>query len=63
MADVRAVTDAYPGSAPLEVRWSDGNGMRVRFRSNSATVNASPAALSDLRALLGSERVRLVRAS
>jgi len=63
MADVRAVADAYPGSAPLEVRWSDGNGMRVRFRSNSAAVNASPAALSDLRALLGSERVRLVRAS
>jgi DNA polymerase III subunit alpha len=63
MADVRAVADAYPGSAPLEVRWSDGNGMRVRFRSNSTAVSASPAALSDLRALLGSERVRLVRAS
>jgi DNA polymerase III subunit alpha len=63
MADVRAVADAYPGTAPLEVRWSDGNGMRVRFRSNTAAVSASPAALSDLRALLGSERVRLVRAS
>jgi len=62
MADVRAVAEAYPGSAPLEVRWSDGNGMRVRFRSSSAAVSASPAALNDLRALLGSDRVRLVRA-
>ena len=63
MVDVRAVAEAYPGSAPLEVRWSDGNGVRVRFRSSSAAVSASPAALNDLRALLGSERVRLVRAN
>jgi DNA polymerase III subunit alpha len=63
MADVRAVADANPGSAPLEVRWSDGNGMRVRFRSSSAAVSASPAALNDLRAILGFERVRLVRGS
>ncbi|HEY3744501.1 MAG TPA: OB-fold nucleic acid binding domain-containing protein, partial [Bryobacteraceae bacterium] len=63
MADVRAVAETYPGSAPLEVRWSDGNGMRVRFRSSSSALNASPAALNDLRALLGAERVRLVRAS
>ncbi len=63
MVDVRAVAEAYPGSAPLEVRWSNGNGMRVRFRSSSAAVSASPAALNDLRALLGSERVRLVRAN
>ena len=60
MADVRAVADAHPGSAPLEVRWSDGSGTRARFRS-SAALAASPAALSDLRALLGTERVRLVR--
>jgi DNA polymerase-3 subunit alpha len=62
MADVRAVAEAYPGSAPLEVRWSDGSGRHVRFRSNSASVNASPAALNDLRAILGPDRVRLVRA-
>jgi DNA polymerase III subunit alpha len=61
MADVRAVADAHPGSAPLEVRWSDDNGTRVRFRSSSAALAASPAALSDLRALLGTERVRLMR--
>jgi DNA polymerase-3 subunit alpha len=63
MADVRAVADAHPGSAPLEVRWSDGNGTRVRFRSKTTALNASPAALTELRALLGNERVRLVRAS
>ena len=27
MADVRAIVEAYPGSAPLEVQWSDGNGV------------------------------------
>ena len=63
MADVRAVADAHPGSAPLEVRWSDGSGTRARFRSSTAALAASPAALSDLRALLGTERVRLVRAN
>jgi DNA polymerase III subunit alpha len=63
MADVRAIADAHPGSAPLEVRWSDGNEARARFRSSSAAVSASPAALNDLRALLGTERVRLVRAN
>lgn len=62
MADVRAIADAHPGSAPLEVRWSDGPDARARFRSSSAAVSASPAALNDLRALLGSERVRLERA-
>jgi DNA polymerase III subunit alpha len=60
MTDVRAVVEAHPGSAPLETRWSDGNGTRVRFRSRSVAVSASNAALSELRALLG-DRVRLVR--
>jgi DNA polymerase III subunit alpha len=61
MTDVRAVVEAHPGSAPLETRWSDGNGTRVRFRSRSVGVSASNAALSELRALLGDNRVRLVR--
>jgi DNA polymerase-3 subunit alpha len=62
MDDVRAAVESHEGSAPLEVRWSDDSGRLVRFRSRSLTVAASPAILSDLRALLGADRVRLVRA-
>lgn len=61
MDDVRAKVEAHEGSAPLELRWRDGDGKPVRFRSKSLTVTASPAILSDLRALLGADRVRLVR--
>jgi DNA polymerase-3 subunit alpha len=61
MADVRAVADAHPGAAPLEARWSDGNGTGARWRSRTLAISGSAAALSDLRALLGAERVRLVR--
>jgi DNA polymerase-3 subunit alpha len=63
MDDVRAVVDAHPGSAPLELRWSDGNGTQARLRSRSLTLAANPAALKELRTLLGEECVRLVRAS
>jgi DNA polymerase-3 subunit alpha len=66
MRDVRATCDAYPGSAPLELRWRDdarvGSGTSARFRSRSLTVAPSNAVLSELRALLGDDRVRLVRA-
>ncbi len=62
MDDVRASVEAHEGSAPLELRWDDGTGRIIRFRSKSLTVAASPAILSDLRALLGADRVRLVRA-
>ena len=48
---------------PLEVRWSDGNGADARFRSRSLKLAATNAALTELRALLGDERVRLVRGS
>jgi len=61
MDDVRAVVETHIGSAPLVLRWRDDAGKLVRFRSKSLTVNASPAILSDLRALLGADRVRLVR--
>jgi DNA polymerase-3 subunit alpha len=63
MQDVRAVAEAHPGAAPLEIRWSDGNGTQARLRSRSIKVSATSAALTELRALLGSERVRLVRGS
>src|SRR5260221_668812 len=67
MADVRAVIDAHAtshsGAPPLELAWSDGNGARSRLRSRSLRLAATQAALTDLRALLGDERVRLVRGS
>ena len=63
MHDVRAVVEAHPGTAPLELRWNDGNGTRARLRSRSLTLAASGAALKELRALLGDEQVRLVRGS
>ncbi|MDB4885206.1 MAG: polymerase alpha subunit [Gemmatimonadetes bacterium] len=65
MADVRAVIDAHAtshsGAPPLELRWNDGNGTRARLKSRSIRLAATQAALTDLRALLGTERVRLVR--
>ncbi len=67
MAEVRAVIDAHAtphsGAPPLELRWSDGNGTRARLKSRSLRLAATQAALTDLRALLGNERVRLVRGS
>jgi len=67
MHDVRAVVDnhatSHASSPPLEVQWSDGSGTRARLRSRSLRIAASTAALTDLRALLGAERVRLVRGS
>jgi DNA polymerase-3 subunit alpha len=61
MRDVRSVVDAHPGQAPLEVRWSDGTGGVARLRSRALRMAASNAALSELRALLGQQRVRLIR--
>jgi DNA polymerase-3 subunit alpha len=62
MEDVRRALDHHIGSAPLELRWRDDGGRPVRFRSRSLTIAATPHALSDLRALLGQDQVRLVRA-
>jgi DNA polymerase-3 subunit alpha len=67
VSDVRAIIDAHAtshsGAPPLELRWSDGNGTRARLKSRSLRLAATQAALTDLRALLGIERVRLVRGS
>jgi DNA polymerase-3 subunit alpha len=63
MQDVRAVAEAHPGAAPLEIRWNDGIGTQARLRSRSIKLSATNAALTELRALLGQERVRLVRGS
>jgi len=66
-ADVRAVVATHAtthASAPaLELQWSDGSGTRARLRSRTLRIPASQAVLNDLRALLGDERVRLVRGS
>ena len=61
VADIRAVVDAHPGSAPLEVRWIGADGVKARMRSASLTLSPASAALLELRALLGQERVQLVR--
>ncbi len=63
MRDLRDLVDVHAGSAPLELRWSDGNGTTARFRSRSLHIALTNAALAELRALLGAERVKLVRGS
>ena len=61
MRDVRAVVEAHPGAAPIEVRWNGTDGSRATWRSASLKLSPASAALLELRALLGQERVRLVR--
>ena len=61
MRDVRAVIDAHPGAAPLEVCWNGADGSRARLRSASLKLSPASAALLELRALLGPEHVHLVR--
>jgi DNA polymerase-3 subunit alpha len=61
--DVRAVVESFPGAVPLEINYSDGNGLRARLRSRSLTLAVNNTALNDLRSLLGIESVRLQRGS
>ena len=65
MRDVRAVAEAHPGASPIEVRWHDATGgaAPARWRSRTLRIAATGAALTELRALLGQDRVRLVRGS
>jgi DNA polymerase-3 subunit alpha len=63
LADIRAVVEAHPGSAPLEVRWRGADGQKARMRSASLKVSPASNALLELRALLGTERVQLVRSA
>lgn len=60
MRDVQEVVHAHPGNAPLELRWTDGNGTRARWRSRSLRLSADGAALKELRTLLGPDRVTVV---
>jgi DNA polymerase-3 subunit alpha len=54
---------ANPGSSPLYVTVTQGNGVRetVRLRSRTLQVMPSEALLSELRELFGADRIRLVR--
>jgi DNA polymerase-3 subunit alpha len=63
MHDVKEMVMVHAGSAPLELRWNDGNGTSARLRSRSLRIAVTNTALNDLRALLGEDRVRLVRGS
>ena len=60
IADVRSVVQTFPGTAPLEIRWHDGNGVKARWRSRTLTLAADSAALKELRSLLGDDRVAVV---
>jgi DNA polymerase-3 subunit alpha len=66
LRDVRVILESHStGSteAPfLEVRWKANGGSGTVLRSRSLRVPASHAAMGELRALLGSDRVHLVRA-
>jgi DNA polymerase-3 subunit alpha len=66
-SDVKVViashATTHSSAPPLELQWVDASGTRARFRSRTLRIPASQAVLNDLRALLGNERVRLVRGS
>jgi DNA polymerase-3 subunit alpha len=55
----------YPGPGPLEVVWRNGGtlapGDEPRLRSRSVRVAPSEVLLTELRAVLGDERVKLVK--
>ena len=61
--ELRAIVESYPGTVPLELEYSDGNGLRARLRSRSLTLAVNNAALGELRSLLGNDSVRLRRGS
>jgi len=63
MRELRSIVEAYPGTVPLEVEYSDGNGLRARLRSRTLTLAVNNTALNDLPSLLGSDAVRLQRGS
>jgi DNA polymerase-3 subunit alpha len=63
MQELRSIVEAYPGTVPLEVEYTDGNGLRATFRSRSLTLAVNSTALGELRSLLGNDSVRLQRGS
>ena len=63
ISEVRSIVEAFPGTVPLEIQYSDGNGLRATLRSRSLTLAVSTTAMSELRSLLGDDSVRLQRGS
>ena len=63
MRELRSIVEAYPGSVPVEVEYSDGNGLRATLRSRTLTLAVNQTALGELRSLLGNDSVRLQRGS
>jgi DNA polymerase-3 subunit alpha len=63
ISEVKSIVEAFPGTSPLEIVYSDGNGLRATLRSRSLTLAVSTTAMSELRSLLGDDSVRLQRGS
>ena len=61
MKELRDLAEVHAGSAPLELRWKDDAGASARLRSRSLKIAVTSAALTELRALVGADRVRLVK--
>lgn len=59
---IKALCAAHPGPAPVFVDWSDGNGVTALLRSRDTQVALDEDFLDALRQLVGTDRVRLVRA-
>ncbi len=57
-----ALCAKYPGSAPVLIQWTDGNGTTATLRSRRTRVSLDSEFLAELRALAGADRVRLVKA-
>lgn len=54
------IARAHPGPSPLQVLWQNGGNEPARLRSR-LSVRVAPEVLTELRQVLGPERVRLVR--
>ncbi len=60
--DAKEVLAAHPGSAPVELRLGNSNGVEAsRFRSRSLKVDPTNETLSDLQEMFGKGHVRLIR--
>ena len=63
MRELKSIVESYPGTVPLEVDYSDGNGLRATLRSRTLTLAVNNTVLNELRSLLGQDAVRLQRGS
>jgi DNA polymerase-3 subunit alpha len=63
LKEVAALCSAYPGSTPLYIEWSDGNGEAVRLRSRRLRVAPEDELVRALQDLLGAGSVHYVKTS